>query len=1067
MDRAKARIVPALLLAILWLAPDPAWSQSWAQFLVHPALRALGLSEGQATLESINTERIILRDVQLSPAVRAARVIVTFDGLEVFRGNVDAVIVEDATLQASIDAAGKLSIEGLPIGTEQTDKPASPMAFPLRHLTVRDATITLQSPGGMLTAKASAKAEFSGSVEVSGELSVQQDANTLKLTMDNLEATPLPANSWRITLAGALGLNSPTVRTTGPIQIAAEVGADTAGEVQWHSPRIRMSDGVALDAVQLQAYVTVPASREPSIAANFQADTASGAGWSVGQPKASIRGTVSDLVATLATAEQPKPLNLRLARGRMDKLSVQGVLQIGWLTAMARAFGHPVHGEGKATIALSVETPANTLVASAANLLTTAKTKGYATLALSGVRWGDDVAMAQIAGRIVAKAGENVANIRMPNGVRITDLALSDAIRSRLPPALAPLLKDPVFVAYGGPTLGSPEITLLPNPDGSLRIESQLAMRLGNPAFALVAEGPIALDRPAGTAPHLTSKAMTLRLVDTEVGAMRASGEVVLENLSARPGSAQADVTLSARTGGSPAPTISFAQADLDTKIALDWDQDQLNIDLKPGGRARLLGLTGQTIRMTRPTTLQLADGRQHRLRMDLATGDISGALAFARFGGSFNARKAGTVKHPAKFVFGGLQADIAPDAVRLRITNGTITAPQVPLSADKITVDVKIDLAKNQQAGRLNIGRIRHAVRKPFMVPLQLQLDITGKGQRLNLKGRLSDLRRRIAFTVKGQHNLTNGIGSAEFRAPMLFLPNVLQPADLFPSARGLILDANAQITLDANARWSPRGLTQNGKLAMSFERLTTAELSLRNASAVVHLASVVPPVTDGPQKITIGRLDVGVPLTLGEVSLDLRSLDDIRLHLQQFDLFGGRVSAAPLRLDPKTLGFSTVLKVSGIDLAQILAFADFGELTAEGELAGRIPIVAKGGEMLVQGARLETAKPGRIRYSAAGVGGALEKANQATDLLVQALKDFRYDKVSIDLDERDSEELQILLHIAGESARPLTHGGVTLDRFPIEININVEGPMRQIMSDAVDDAANISSFTWSEDGS
>jgi len=208
-------------------------------------------------------------------------------------------------------------------------------------------------------------------------------------------------------------------------------------------------------------------------------------------------------------------------------------------------------------------------------------------------------------------------------------------------------------------------------------------------------------------------------------------------------------------------------------------------------------------------------------------------------------------------------------------------------------------------------------------------------------------------------------------------------------------------------------------------------------------------------------------VPLTLGEVSLDLRSLDDIRLHLQQFDLFGGRVSAAPLRLDPKTLGFSTVLKVSGIDLAQILAFADFGELTAEGELAGRIPIVAKGGEMLVQGARLETAKPGRIRYSAAGVGGALEKANQATDLLVQSLKDFRYDKVSIDLDERDSEELQILLHIAGESARPLTHGGVTLDRFPIEININVEGPMRQIMSDAVDDAANISSFTWSEDGS
>ena len=82
-----------------------------------------------------------------------------------------------------------------------------------------------------------------------------------------------------------------------------------------------------------------------------------------------------------------------------------------------------------------------------------------------------------------------------------------------------------------------------------------------------------------------------------------------------------------------------------------------------------------------------------------------------------------------------------------------------------------------------------------------------------------------------------------------------------------------------------------------------------------------------------------------------------------------------------------------------------------------------------------------------------------------MQALKDFRFDKVAIGLDERDAEELRIQLHIAGESAQPLTYDGVTLDRLPIEININLEGPMRQILNDAADDTANITSYTWTEE--
>ena len=66
---APARLLLAVMLA--WLAAGPAWAQqSWAQFLVHPAMRVLGLKDGSATLESLATDRIVLRNVHLSLCLR-------------------------------------------------------------------------------------------------------------------------------------------------------------------------------------------------------------------------------------------------------------------------------------------------------------------------------------------------------------------------------------------------------------------------------------------------------------------------------------------------------------------------------------------------------------------------------------------------------------------------------------------------------------------------------------------------------------------------------------------------------------------------------------------------------------------------------------------------------------------------------------------------------------------------------------------------------------------------------------------------------------------------------------
>lgn len=1063
----RAAILARVLLPVLlvWLAAGPAAAQSWAQFLVHPAMRALGLKDGSATLESIGTNRIVLSDVSLSPDLKADRVEVTFDPLAVLGGRVDTVRVEGAVVRAAVDDQGRLAIAGLPepAPASGADEPASAFVFPLNTLSLSDSRLILDLPGGAVEAEATLSARFGAGVRASGDVTVRHAAGEARLALDELQAGQVATGDWQVALAGRLTATGQGAEASGPLTLTGTFGSQTGGALAWTPGRTDLPDGMTMTGLRLSADVAMEPGGVPTLSARLGADDAAGAGWTVAEPQIRVSGATNDLRLAITTADQTEPLTARLRMGTERRLSVGGNVVVDWLLPIVQAAGLPLHGSGQIAADISLTLPNGPLSDPAT--LDAAEADGVASLTLKGLRWGDLAAAETMDGYFLFQAAQNRGRVRFPEGMHITGLALSDAIRSEISAALAPLLAEPVFAAYGGPGLGSPEIALERTSDGGLSAESTLALRLGNPAFGLLAEGAVALALPAGDAPRLISEALTLRLVDTQLGEMQTSGEFVLADLEATPERVSANLTLAARTGGSPDPAFRFAQADLDAEIGLDWQPGRLTLDLQPGSRARLLGLAGRTVRLTSPATLQLAAGEAQRIALDLERGSLIGDLAFEHVTGAVTLREAGQQAQSVALRLDGLGLELRPEDYRIRIRDGQLRVPELSLQADGLQADIRLGQQGQGHTGRLAFGRIRHAVDSPLVVPLRLRLDMTNQGDRLAFEGELADRQQRFAFTVTGGHDLADGTGQAKLKAPLLFLPDVLQPADLFPTLGNLVLDANADIALDADIRWTPKGISQTGRLTASVDHLETAELSVRGATTEVALASLVPPATAGPQRITIGRLDVGVPLTLGIATFELRSLDDIRVHLEQFDLFGGQVRAEPIHLNPETLSFGTVLKIDGIDLSQALQFAEFGELTAEGKLVGRIPIITENGEMLIRGARLETVRPGRIRYKPIAVGDALQDANQATDLVVQALQDFNYDRVVIELDEQDAEELMIRLHFAGRSAKPLTRGGVTLDPVPIEININLEGPMRQILNDAVDDSSDITDYSWTEE--
>src|SRR5690606_1403721 len=140
----------------------------------------------------------------------------------------------------------------------------------------------------------------------------------------------------------------------------------------------------------------------------------------------------------------------------------------------------------------------------------------------------------------------------------------------------------------------------------------------------------------------------------------------------------------------------------------------------------------------------------------------------------------------------------------------------------------------------------------------------------------------------------------------------------------------------------------------------------------------------------------------------------------------------------DPEAPATEVRLQVEGVDLAQFLAFTEFGEVEATGTLRGTSPIVFSKGEVSVRSAMLETAEEGGIlRYRPSGVSEALEVANEATETLMRAVQDFEYSKVRAFIDESSAEEVTLRLEREGRS--PDVYEG-----FPLQLNVNVSGPLR-----------------------
>ena len=328
-------------------------------------------------------------------------------------------------------------------------------------------------------------------------------------------------------------------------------------------------------------------------------------------------------------------------------------------------------------------------------------------------------------------------------------------------------------------------------------------------------------------------------------------------------------------------------------------------------------------------------------------------------------------------------------------------------------------------------------------VVPLTLsgliRVDDPGEGVVISGTGSAGSADGNLRMDWSARHDVVSGTGRLTATLDTLeFAADGLQPASLSPLAATFpvtLVSGTVSGTLAAN--WNENGEATSGDLQVSSVGFTVAGIPISGISGDLSATSLAPLVLPPGQPVSVARVELGIPMTDGEIAVGLPEDGSIAVDGAVFDWAGGTVSAESFTIPLDGSDQSFVLDANAIDLAALFDAIDLPELSATGRLDGRIPIRLGADTIRIDNGSLESTAPGVIQYVPEELSA---DAEAGVALLLQALRDFRYESLSMTLNGETGGETEIGLRISG--ANPDLYDG-----YPIALNVNVSGELYDIL--------------------
>lgn len=327
-----------------------------------------------------------------------------------------------------------------------------------------------------------------------------------------------------------------------------------------------------------------------------------------------------------------------------------------------------------------------------------------------------------------------------------------------------------------------------------------------------------------------------------------------------------------------------------------------------------------------------------------------------------------------------------------------------------------------------------------------------------LELTGRLDKIDEELTFALTGQnpangtrisaegnHSLESGDGTAAITLPSRrFVSGGLQPEGLFPPL-DMLADVEGDAAINLDITWNDYGLGGRAQLYLTEIDFSFNDISIEGLSSSLVLNSLLPLRTEQAQSFSIQSIDMG-DLNFTNVS-GLLALSEGTSALPVFDLVSaqaefadGRLLIEDARFDLTDNRHRFLLKARDLSIEQLVNLLEIENLQAQGRFSGEIPVIISGRTFEIPEGYLEASRKGLIAFKSEEVRSALASGGEAVMLMLDALENFHYDNLRLEIQKPPDGESQLNIELEGQNPD-------VLDGHPFDLNINMSGNLGPIL--------------------
>ena len=331
-----------------------------------------------------------------------------------------------------------------------------------------------------------------------------------------------------------------------------------------------------------------------------------------------------------------------------------------------------------------------------------------------------------------------------------------------------------------------------------------------------------------------------------------------------------------------------------------------------------------------------------------------------------------------------------------------------------------------------------------PVTLPLALAGTLHLANRTARFEGRATGTGGAPAIAIEAQQAMAAATGDVKFSlAPLRLGAGGVQPNAVLPALARLAAKSGA-VSGETALAWDAAGPHGTARIVFdgaSFEDADSG-VAVDGLTGAIAFDSLIPLATSPGQKLSIARLDAGV--ALDNLALGFQLLPDRAgqpaVALESFDagFAGGK-----LAVRGGSIGASgdaaLSLAVTGVDLGPLLGDVGAEGVGGTGVVDGTIPVRIEQGHIAIEHARLAARGPGRLTMRSAAVRDALAGTGKDVALMLSALEDFRYDRLTLTVEKPADGIAQLRIETFGRN--PAVEGG-----RPFAINLNLETDIDRI---------------------